>query len=88
MVKLRLEVNKEEGTIIFHNVPAILDSQKKDFVKAIFLHLPDGTYLLRCGKEHRRMISDTRIRGLYYSLLEYNHTYKKLLYFIKKSSIL
>ena len=61
MVKLRLEVNKEEGTIIFHNVPAILDSQKKDFVKAIFLHLPDGTYLLRCGKEHRRMISDTRI---------------------------
>ena len=27
-------------------------------------------------------------RGLYYSLLEYNHTYKKLLHFIKNSSIL
>ena len=61
MVKLRREVNKEESTIIFHNVPAILDLRKKDFVKAIQLQLPEGTYLLRCGKEHRRMISDTRI---------------------------
>jgi len=61
IVKLRWEVNKEESTIIFHNVPVILDLQKKDFVKAMQLQLPEGTYLLRCGKEHRRMISDTRI---------------------------
>ena len=61
MVKLRWEVNKEENTIIFHNVPAILDLRKKDFVKVIQLQLPEGTYLLRCGKEHRRMISDTKI---------------------------
>ena len=61
IVKLRWEVNKEESTIIFHNVPAILDLRKKDFVKAIQLQLPEATYILRCGKEHRRMISDTRI---------------------------
>ena len=37
MVKLRWEVNKEESTIIFHNVPAILDLRKKDFVKVYCL---------------------------------------------------
>ena len=61
IARLRWEVNKEESTIIFHNVPAILDLRKKDFVKAMQLQLPEGTYLLRCGKEHRRMISDIRI---------------------------
>ena len=61
IVKLWWEVNKEESTIIFHNVPVILDLRKKDFVKVMQLQLPQGTYLLRCGKEHRRMISDTKI---------------------------
>ena len=61
MVKLQWEVDKEESTIIFHNVPAILDLRKKDLVKVMKLQLPEGTYLLRCGKEHRRMIYDTRI---------------------------
>ena len=31
---------------------------------------------------------DNELRGLYYSLFQYNHTYKKLLHFIKNSSIL
>ena len=59
------------------------------------------TRLRRCRKQPRHLVlswvtaryittdsSAFRFRGLYYSLFPYNHSYKKLLYFIKNSSIL
>ena len=55
----------------------LLEVQKK------YKLLKEGMVVVDCGAA-----PGAWTRGLYYSLLEYNHTYKKLLYFIKNSSSL
>ena len=51
------------------------------------VRVPQATFAASIPVRIRQNIATIESRGLYYLLFQYNHTYKKLLYFIKKTPL-